>query len=361
MATKLILPEKTSDLDKIQVGWLNFGNLKQTTFDALEKDELAVQLILKDFNDIEELDEAQEKLKQAKALATESEGRRLYFTNLLKDKVITPSMAFEKRNEDVIKKAESHEFTLRKSASVKQEAENLKTKERSSLRAHIENEYFRIAAKYREDLEVLVLESYKNALYIKTPVKEIKPYKKAIEGFLNEVKLDKFIKFETKHITKEESIEIFKSIAPYDKSGALKASIKSIEDVFSMYAEDLKNRTKAMKKVDKDTEQVKKDAEKEVSIQTSITNLQAESVPLIMSGGPTIRKKLKVVEENTAEWAVEVMAQYLKSLDKAKQFIRVGSWAKLNIGQMAAAIAKVKSENPNFYKSSNLKFEEEEK
>ena len=114
---KMILPATTAELDSIQKGWLTFGHLKVTTFDALEKDELAVQQALLDFDKITDLADAQEKLKEAKGIASESEGRRLYLTNMIRDKLTVPAMAFEKRNAILIGKAEKHELTLLKAAS----------------------------------------------------------------------------------------------------------------------------------------------------------------------------------------------------------------------------------------------------
>jgi hypothetical protein len=362
MATKVILPKLTEELDKIQLGWLNFGHLKVTTFDALEKDELAVQLILTDYKDITDLPDAQEKLKQAKALATESEGRRLYLTNMIRDKIIVPAMVFEKRTATLIEAAEKHELSLRKVASAKEEEENVKGREVRSMVAHFENEYFRIAAKYRQDLEVMVLESYKNALKNKTPVKEIKAYCKAIEGFLKEVKVDKLVKFDRVHLSKELAGELFKGVPAYDPAEDLASAIGSIKETFTMYAEDLKNRSKAMKKADEEIGDVISETEKEVTIQTSMTELASQAEPLVLTGGGNtkIKKKLAIVEENTAEWAVEVITQYMTNLNTAKHHIRVSLWSKLTVGQMGAALAKVRMENPKA-KFGKLKFKEEEK
>lgn len=362
MGTKLILPEKTSELDKIQLGWLNFGHLKVTTFDALEKDELAIQMVLTDYSTITELEEAQTKLKEAKNLASESEGRRLYFTNLLKEKLTTPAMAFEKRTAVLIEAAEKHELTLRKAASEKEQGETLKEKEKNSLKAHIENENFRIAAKYREDLTVMVIESYRNALKNKTPVKEIKAYTKAIEGFLKDVKLDKPVKFDLKHLNKEEAKAIHEGVSKYDPKEDLQTALDSLKPHFAMYGEDLKNRTKAIKKSEAEEQSVKEETEKQVTIQTSMTKLAAEAEPLVLTGGGNtkVKKKMNIVEENTSEWAAEVITQYMTNLDKAKHFIRVSSWSKLSVGQMGTALAKVKMENPKI-KFGKLKFQEVEK
>lgn len=346
MANKLILPAKTEELDKVQLGWLNFAHLKTTTFDALEKDELAVQQILLDFDKIEELEDAQDKLKQAKGLATESEGRRLHLTNMLRDKVTNPAMEYEKRNAVLIKAAEAHELTLRKAAVATQEKEGVIEREKNALKAHIESEQFRIAAKYRQDLEILILEAYKNALKNKTPVKEMKAYKKAIEGFLKDEKLDKFIKYDIKHITKETAAATFKSVPAYEKDADLKAAIGSIDEVFAMYAEDLKNKTKAIKKAEEKMEEVEAETTKAVDIQTSMNTLSAEAVPLVMTGGATIKKNWKVVEENTPEWAVAVITSYMTNLVDAKKHVRVSSWSKFTIDQMAKALAKVKTEYP---------------
>ena len=359
---KMILPATTAELDAIQKGWLTFGHLKVTTFDALEKDELAVQQALLDFDKITDLADAQEKLKEAKGIASESEGRRLYLTNMIRDKLTVPAMAFEKRNAILIEQAEKHELTLRKAASAKEESEGAKQREEKALRAHIENENFRIAAKYRQDLEVLVLESYRNALKNKTPVKEIKAYCKSIEGFLKDVKLDKPVKYERVHVSKEEAIAINATIPAYKSADDLASAISSIKETFAMYAEDLKNRSKAIKRTEEQAGDVISETEKEVTIQTSMTNLAAQAEPLVLTGGGNtkVKKKLVIVEENTAEWAVEVITQYMTNLDKAKHHIRVSLWSKLTVGQMGAALAKVRMENPKS-KFGKLKFKEEEK
>jgi hypothetical protein len=357
MADKLLLPEKTSELDKVQKGWLTFGHLKVTTFDALEKDELAIQQILNGYKDVTELKEIQDMIAKAKALAQESKERRLHLTNMFLEKVSRPSMEFEKRNDALISQANAHELTLRKEVVKKNEAESFKEREKFALKAHVENEYYRIAAKYKQDLEVMVLDSYKNALKNKTPNKEIKAYKKQIVEWLKEIKLDAFVKYECKHLSKEEKMAEFKSVKPYTGKDDLQAAIDTLEDTFAMYSEDLKNRTKAIKKTESKIDHVETETEKDIVVTTEINNMTAEAEPLTLSGGPTIKKKWEVVEENTADWALAVIGMFLGQLSKTREHIRVSSWSKLTIGQMAAACAKVG--DPKLF--PKLKFKEIEK
>lgn len=338
---KLLLPAKTADLDKQQLAWLTFAELKKTTFAALAKDELAIQQILDGYQDVKDLKKIQDMIAKAKSLAAESKERRLYLTGTLNEKITQPAMLYEKRNDTLISSANAIELTLRKAESEKQNKEFLKAKEVVNFKAHTESEWFRIAAKYRAELDTLVLDSYKNALQTKVSKNGLKKYKEAIVGFLKDVKLDVFVKFEPKYLSKEEMKGIFNSLHKYDKKNDLADAIKKIDEVFEMYESDLKNKTKAIKAVDNTVLKVSKNAKKEIEMNTEITRLASEAEPLVLTGGPLVKEKLEVVEENSAEWAFNVISSFMAKIEITREHIRVGSWSKLTVGQMAAAIAKV--------------------
>lgn len=366
---KLLLPEKTADLAPLQKGWLQLAQLRMTTFDELQKDELAIQqklngidkkAMIKD-NDTKEtlekaLSEVQAAIKEAKEIQEKTIGLRKHFTGKIQEVVIDKAMEFEKRSKELIDKAGWKEIEFRRSIVELNESKAKEEKARILFKTHVENEWLRRAADYRLRLSTLVSDSYKAALQQKQPMNQIKAYKEKIKEFLRDVKFDKFNKMENNPLSKEESEKIYNSVSKWDGAGALKAAIDSIDETFQTYEADLKNATKAVKAIEKKQEETKQQIAEEVEIETAQANLIAHSSQTSLSGGPSMKRVMEVVEENTFEWASAVINNFIKNLNECKKHLRVQTYSKLSIGQMASALGKIATaDNSATFKGLTLK------
>src|SRR5688572_29097473 len=153
-----------AELTPTQIGWLKLELTKRTLFADMQKNELAIQNKLAKITEDKDLPSVQNKLKEAKEIKETSKGQRLHFTNMLQEKLIAPSMEFEKRNEVLIADASKHELALRTDAWQKQQADQAKDKEIADYKAFIINEYARKAATYRIDLNKMIEGAYQDCL-----------------------------------------------------------------------------------------------------------------------------------------------------------------------------------------------------
>lgn len=366
MSTELIktIPViEVEGLTPIQKGWVRLADLKVLINDKLTKGELDVQQKVAAALKSEDLATVQTVLKEVKDIATENKDARLYFTNMVKEKVTDPLMVFEKRNEALITELGQKEFTLRKAANSKQEAERDKKTEENQLKAHIQNEHLRIGHDYRSRLAKLISDAYTTALKDKVPVDTIKNYVKQIHNFLAAEKLSPFIKFERRYVSDAEAQAIYKSIEPYKSKADLEAALESLEQTFSMYKNDLANSKKAIaaekKRAEDEAEAERQRIERETATNTLVGQADTYYLEETKGAKTTIKKQYEMEDENTPEWCFCVLAAFMGNIGTLQQYIKVKTWSKLTIGQMCTAIAKLHSEKG--VKFPDLKFKVIEK
>jgi len=71
---------------------------------------------------------------------------------------------------------------------------------------------------------------------------------------------------------------------------------------------------------------------------------------------PKVKREIKIVVIESEAWAMAVMTNFIKNWQHVNKYVKVKSWAKLSIGQMADALAKHISETGETF--SNLQTEE---
>ncbi|TAN17209.1 MAG: hypothetical protein EPN37_07080 [Chitinophagaceae bacterium] len=346
-----------------QQGWLSLADYKQQVFKSLQQGELAVQATLANLPTATRENPAQlstalatvqERLKTAKAQHMQNKDIRLAFTGMLKEKLIDPAMDFEKRSEVLIATASQHELCLRKIAeAIEQEAAE-KRKEEQQLQAHIVNENYRIQTEYKNALNRWITDYYASQLRKKTPTPDLED----LAGILSEVKVPLPTTFQLRMVTKERAMEIYSSIQKPDLKAVLQSAIASLNERFSMYANDLQNAEAAAKAAEEAQQKAEADAKQSVELTTATNTLMAQAETTVVNA-PHVKRNLKIVEENTQQWGVAVMGHFLRNLQTAAPKVRVKSWAKLNIGQMAEALAKIAGETGEVF--TGLKMEEVEK
>jgi len=356
--TPQLLPEKTADLSSIQKGWLTMSDKRNETFDNLQKNELAVQSELKELEKDQDLKSVQEKLSKAKGLAKEGKEMRLHFTNMLKEKIIDKSMEFEKRNEELIAKCGKHEFTLREKEAEKNEEANKKTKEATDFKTHFLNENHRVATEYRNTLRRRIAFYYKGLMgQDRLNEQDLKNYIQDIKNELAQIEVEQLKSFKRNLLSEKEAKEIYKSISPYNNKDDLKTIQDEVDEAFAMYEEDIQNAEKAAEAMQKQTEALEEKENDNLKVEQSTNNLIAAAEPLVMMGGAKIKKNLVVEEENTQQWAVSVMTEYIKRINDCK--ISVKEWKNLKIDQMASALGKLATETG--LKFTGLKLKEVKK
>lgn len=347
-------------LSPIQQGWLQLAGDRVKLFEALAKGELHIQSLLKDIDTLcvvnpgmtyEDMNANWKKVTEAIQLANDAAGsdkeQRLIFTNKINDKIIAPSMNYEKNNVALITAAKGKEFILRKAVLEKQNEGQNKEREKAELSAHITNEYFRIATKYRNDLAIMIAQAYQNALQGKTPVAQIQDYKDNIIKFMKEIKLDLFIKYNRVHVNDAEAEVIFKSIRPYTGENDLIQALNALENQFSMYAEDLKNADKAIEHSQQSTKQFVQQSEQQLTIDQGTTALMANaSVATVeTTGGPKVKTAVAVFEYNNETWTQAVLNNFIRNWNICRKHIGIKVWSKLTILQMSTALGKAATES----------------
>jgi len=152
-----------NQLTTIQQGWLKLAEIRIDLFDRLRLDELACQAELKQFQELP-LDKMQSALKSAKFNLSEAKRKRLDFTRMIDDKLSTPSMEFEKRMAAMIDEASKFELAARLDMESKAIEAQLLQNEIAQFKAHIVNEWTRIAHEYRSNLQKMIDSSYINCI-----------------------------------------------------------------------------------------------------------------------------------------------------------------------------------------------------
>lgn len=344
-------------LSPIAIGWLNLAATKVITFGQLQKDELAVQSHLAGIKQLcanpdgkpdatlaDNLSIVQKSLGIATSLSAESKARRLSFTNQIAEKLIAPAMEYEKRSTALIESAQADELGLRKIVSARQSSGQVKETEKANLTAHIKNEHFRIAAKYRLDLETIIFNAYKAALEQKQTPDQIPEYKTTIRAMLADVKLDLFVRFNRAHVTDAEALAIFQSVPAYDATNDLITAYNTLENKFAMYSHDLQNSAPAIQAQADALKQTTAAVQQEIAMETSTNNLMAGAATMTVSGSAKVKMKMDVVEENSEAWEMAVISSYIKNFMACQAHIQAKERKNRKLSQFATALGKLATE-----------------
>lgn len=349
------LPHTCVELTPTQLGWLKLEKLKGTTFGDLGKQELSIQGTLADIVGDKDLASVQGKIKTAKETYSVLKDQRLQFTRMIDEKLVKPSMDFENRSEALIAVASAHELDLRKLASAAAASTNAKANELAALKAHIQNEYTRIATTYKLDLKKHITDAYTTALNGDYTPDAIPDYLKKVKGFMAEVKLIPFTKFRKRdYVTDEEAYTAFASILEYNPENDFNEALKALDDQFALYAEDSQNKAAAAAAAAEQLASQTKAAIQEQEV-AQATNTLIANATVAQVDAPKIKKDLEIVVENTQTWAMAVMSHFIKRFLDAAPKLRVKQWQKLSIGQMADALAKLSETTNEKYEGLTIK------
>jgi len=342
-----------NQLTTIQQGWLKLAEIRIDLFDRLRLDELACQAELKDFQDLS-LERMQANLRNVKHFLSEAKRKRLEFTRIIDDKLSTPSMEFEKRMASMIDEATKLELAARLDNESKAIEAQLLQNEIAQFKTHIVNEWTRIAHEYRSNLQKMIDSSYINCIKSKNPVSQVPAMVADLKDIMSRFALGKFNIFPKQLIGDVQAFEIFHSIDKYEPAGDLGYYQGLAEERFQMYAHDLANEESLQKLVIEQQLRVAA-AEQELAADIATNTLIAQAETLIVDT-PKVKREIKIVVVESEAWAMAVMTNFMKVWQDVNYRVKVKSWAKLSIGQMAEALAKHISETGE--KFANLQTEE---
>jgi len=309
-----------------------------------------------ELNNIQELplDKMQANLRNAKFNLSEAKRKRLEFTRMIDDKLSTPSMEFEKRMAAMIDEASKFELAARLDIESKAKESQLHANEVALYKAHIVNEWTRIAHEYRSNLQKMIDSSYINCIKAKVPVDQLSAMVSDLQSIMSRFDLSSFVKFQRMFITDQEALEIFHSIDKYEPSNDLAYYQTLVNDRFAMYAHDLANEESLTKLLQEQRIRVAQ-AEQELKADIATNTLISQAETLIVDT-PKVKREIKIVVIESEAWAMAVMTNFIKNWQYVNKYVKVKSWAKLSIGQMAEALAKHISETGETF--SNLTTEE---
>jgi hypothetical protein len=342
-----------NQLTTIQQGWLKLAEIRIDLFDRLRLDELACQAEL---NNIQELplERMQANLRNAKFNLSEAKRKRLDFTRMIDDKLSQPSMEFEKRMAAMIDEATKLELAARLDIESKAIEAQLLQNEIAQFKTHIVNEWTRIAHEYRSNLQKMIDSSYINCIKAKVPVSQVPAMVADLKDIMSRFALGNFQKFDTRLISDQQALQIFHSIDKYEPDGDLAYYQGLAEERFQMYAHDLANAESLQKLLQEQQLRVAA-AEQELAADIATNTLIAQSETLIVDT-PKVKREIKIVVVESEAWAMAILTNFIKNWQYVNKYVKVKSWAKLSIGQMAEALAKHISETGETF--SNLQTEE---
>lgn len=343
---KTALPEKQAS------AWLTLGEKKSTVSKEIISRELACQAIITpDFKTFEEIDTALASYR--KAVAALSDYRK-EFTSKITEALISPFMEPEKRlsektNERYIELS-ARSLSLRKEEEKKAAEANAKNKEAASFKAFIQNEYFRIAAEYRAELRESINVMY--ASWLNDNVQQ--PDTRTLTNILFKIEIPKIGKFNPTYLSREEMIEIFNSVPKPDYSEMLTDAQGSVQEVFANYQSDLQNREAAIAHQKQQEELRKKEEEERLAQQQAVNTLIA-TADAVQIETPKIKRTVEIIVVESESWAKAVMSAFIVNLPHLTGYLRVKSWSKLSIGQMADALGKFATETGECFAGLELK------
>jgi len=299
-----------NQLTIIQQGWLKLAEIRIDLFDRLRLDELACQAELQNIDNVP-LDKMQANLRNAKFNLSEAKRKRLEFTRMIDDKLTQPSMEFEKRMAAMIDEANKFELAARLDIESKAKESQLHANEVALYKAHIINEWTRIAHEYRSNLQKMIDSSYINCINVKVSVDQLDAMILDLQSIMSKFDLSSFVKFQRMFITDQEALDIFHSIDKYEPSNDLAYYQSLVNDRFAMYAHDLANEESLTKLLQEQQLRVAQ-AEQELKADIATNTLIAQAETLIVET-PKVKREIKIVVIESEAWAMAVMTNFIKN------------------------------------------------
>jgi hypothetical protein len=316
--------------------WIRMADAKNEILANLQQSELNAQsMLVVHGSDYKEIDNALAAYRKAYSDMVEL---RKSFTNQIDRGIIQPLMAFEKRVDpkanELYQRLERNSLALRKEEADRVARANQINQELASFKAHCTNEFFRCAAEYRASIRREITKQYEYWLNEGT-APDMDKLRKALEM----VPVPSVGKFSPVLITKEQMTEVYQGIHKPNYETIFAEMMGELDGTFANFKSDLANKKQAIAR-QKDAEQLAAiQQQHQVAEETAINTLIATSEAVVITE-PTIKRTYTITVIESEAWAKAVMAGFITHLPHLAKYIRVKSWSKLSIGQMAEYLAK---------------------
>lgn len=357
-------------LSTTQIGFLFLHDFKSKVIKVLTEKELEAQKILMDAGttEITLIEESLERYR--KHFSDVDENIRKMYTSHIKEKLIDPATAITKRidysNNPEYIKLNSILFSLKKEYENKQRAAQEKEREKNAYISHVKNETVKRIAEYRS----AVLKELNTMYSFFLQNKEEKPDVQAVTDAIVRIQVRPAVKYVRNLISNEEASEIvkelFKTFPDVDKEALKAESLDLIDSKFRLYENDLaqiKNKPEIISEIKSIGEREIETINQTAELTTSVNSMVASSenkIEFVPDFKP-IKKKLAVVNENSEQWHINVIAAYLRTPGVRNHLRARKNWGTLDVNTMAAALGDFATENPETNKIDTLKYEEIEK
>lgn len=339
--------------------WVGLANEKNRLMFELGRNELAAQNILLG---VQQMDAAYEAIDIALAeyrkAHTSMSDLRKTFTNQVDAGIIQPLMAFEKRVD--YKSNSNYNALLNRSLSLRKEEENkvalanAKNQEIANFKAFVVNEFTRVVAEYRQ----IIRREFTNHYEAMLRDKVADPALEKVKELLREIMPPNVQKFNARYLTNEELMELFMQAPKPVYEDYYKELMKELDDLFANYSSDLANAEMAIKHQKEQAQLKEQEDNKKAQDEQALNTLIATSETVIIDE-PKIKRTVQVTVIESEAWAKTVMASFITNLPHLGKYIRVKSWSKLNIGQMATCLGQYATESGE--KFNGLQLQEVEK
>lgn len=327
-----------------QLSWLQLSNLKLSTEKQLEAKILELQQALNGWEAMELLP-LQEAINKAKAILAQVPELRKSFTRYL-DQISDSMMAIQKRAEglDALTGAIKRDLQLRLEKEKKDSAATAKTTEAANFKAHVQNEYVRIASEYRIALINQINESYVAALSQEMTDDGLMNHMQKLAASLKTIERSKPTKFPYTLHQPAELNAIVATIAAPNYDSILTEAIGSIAERFKLYHQDRQNAEVAKAQVQQETAAVASNVQAQSQKDQAVNTLMAKGESVVVDtlpGAKKVKRKFVIVIQETPEDTKKIVSEFLAHWNEVAPKLKIKSWANLSIKQMAAALQEI--------------------
>jgi hypothetical protein len=280
--------------------------------------------------------------------------QRKGFTSIITDKLITPLMEFEKRmapaTNEAFKALESTSLDLRLAAEKESEELNRKASEEARAKVHFENELHRIVTDFKNVARREIVKQYEASLN-----SGLAPELDVIMSEITKLGKSPLNKFQSAYISRERLTEIWDNTLKPDWQSIAEDLTEFAEKTFANFKHDLQNKTAAINAA-KDDAKLLELTEIEKTEATAAINTIIATAEVVTVEAPKIKRQLTVTVIESETWAKQIIAAFVINLPHLGKYLRVKSWSRLSIGQMAEALGKHATESGELI--TGLKYKE---
>lgn len=317
-------------------GWINLAAAKNKLVDDLTRLQLAAQgVILKPAGSITE---REQQLKEYRAAHKAIQDARLG-SDVVKrlNELLESFMQYEKaqdpKSNEQYKALEQELLNLKKEEQAKAEQAQAKNREMAAYRAHIETSITNMITGFKAAAWREIGVMYDQAL--KTGDTAIES---ATIATINEMQLPTPVKYTRVLVNDAEAAEIARQFPRPDVAKLREEMVAECRKMFINLESDIAASMNAGAAI---TEQQAKAVEKEAEQANFIASISAEvTVPDIVPEGKQLKKKLAITIEETPEFMIAVITQFLKIPNAATLLRTRSKFSSTTVAQMAGAIEK---------------------